>query len=65
MRPRLLRDLVRRHRKRHPAQTVAAAFAIGILVGTVLLSLPAARAGPGAAPLQVATFTATSAVCVT
>ena len=65
MRPRLLRDLVRRHRKRHPAQTVAAAFAVGILVGTVLLSLPAARAGPGAAPLQVATFTATSAVCVT
>ena len=65
MRPRLLRDLVRRHRTRHPAQTVAAAFAVGILVGTVLLSLPAARAGPGAAPLQVATFTATSAVCVT
>ena len=65
MRPRLLRDLVRRHRKRHPAQTVAAAFAVGILVGTVLLSLPAAREGPGAAPLQVATFTATSAVCVT
>jgi trk system potassium uptake protein len=65
MRPTLLRDLVRRHRKRHPAQTVAAAFVVGILVGTVLLSLPAARAGPGAAPLQVATFTATSAVCVT
>jgi trk system potassium uptake protein len=65
MRPTLLRDLVRRHRKRHPAQTVGAAFVVGILVGTVLLSLPAARAGPGAAPLQVATFTATSAVCVT
>jgi potassium uptake TrkH family protein len=65
MLPGPLRDLLRRHRLRHPAQTVAAAFAVGILVGTVLLALPAARAGPQAAPLQVATFTATSAVCVT
>lgn len=60
-----LRAAARRQRLRHPAQTVAAAFAVGILVGTVLLALPAARAGPEAAPLQVATFTATSAVCVT
>jgi potassium uptake TrkH family protein len=60
-----LRDAVRRYRLRHPAQNVAAAFAAGILVGTVLLALPAARAGPDAAPLTVATFTATSAVCVT
>jgi trk system potassium uptake protein len=65
MLPRLLRDSLRRQRVRHPAQTVAAAFAVGILVGTLLLALPAARAGPGAAPLHVATFTATSAVCVT
>jgi trk system potassium uptake protein len=65
MPPRPLRDTLRRHRLRHPAQSVAAAFAVGILVGTVLLALPAARAGPGAAPLHVATFTATSAVCVT
>jgi trk system potassium uptake protein len=64
MRSQLLRELVRR-RRRHPAQNVAAAFAVGILVGTVLLVLPAARAGPETAPLQVATFTATSAVCVT
>ena len=55
----------RRRRPRHPAQVVAAAFATGILAGTVLLVLPAARAGPEAAPLQVAAFTATSAVCVT
>ncbi len=55
----------RRRRPRHPAQVVAAAFAVGILAGTLLLTLPAARAGPEAAPLQVATFTATSAVCVT
>jgi Trk-type K+ transport system membrane component len=54
-----------RRRPRHPAQNVAAAFAVGILVGTVLLLLPPARAGPGGAPLHVATFTATSAVCVT
>jgi trk system potassium uptake protein TrkH len=55
----------RRYRRRHPPQVVAAAFAAAILVGTALLLLPAARAGPGAAPLPVATFTATSAVCVT
>ena len=65
MRPRSRFDTVRRRRLRHPAQSVAAAFAAGILVGTVLLLLPAARAGPGGAPLHVATFTATSAVCVT
>jgi potassium uptake TrkH family protein len=34
-------------------------------VGTVLLSLPVAKTGPGAAPLLTALFTATSAVCVT
>jgi trk system potassium uptake protein len=56
---------MRRRRLRHPAQQVAAAFVVGILVGTLLLALPAARAGPGGAPLHVATFTATSAVCVT
>jgi len=65
MLPRPLRATGRRRRLRHPAQTVAAAFAVGILAGTLLLSLPAARAGPRAAPLHVATFTATSAVCVT
>jgi trk system potassium uptake protein len=56
---------VRRYRLRHPAQVVVTAFAAGILVGTVLLLLPVARAGPDAAPLDVATFTAASAVCVT
>ncbi|HEX2159735.1 MAG TPA: potassium transporter TrkG, partial [Actinomycetes bacterium] len=58
-------DTARRRRPRHPAQRVVAAFAVGILVGTLLLLLPHARAGPGGAPLHVATFTATSAVCVT
>jgi trk system potassium uptake protein len=65
MLPGRLRAAVRRYRLRHPAQVVVAAFAVGILVGTVLLLLPHARAGPGGAPLHVATFTAASAVCVT
>jgi potassium uptake TrkH family protein len=60
-----LRDAVRRYRLRHPAQVVVVAFAVGILIGTGLLMLPVARAGPGAAPLHVANFTAASAVCVT
>ena len=47
--PRSLLDTVRRRRPRHPAQRVAAAFAVGILVGTLLLLLPYARAGPGGA----------------
>lgn len=41
------------------------AFLIVIAVGTVLLMLPAARAGPGGAPFLTALFTSTSAVCVT
>jgi trk system potassium uptake protein TrkH len=65
MLPGPLRGTMRRYRLRHPAQVVAAAFAVGILAGTLLLMLPGARAGPDAAPLPVATFTATSAVCVT
>ena len=43
MLPRSLRDTVRRQRLRHPAQTVAAAVAAGILAGTLLLSLPQLR----------------------
>ncbi len=40
-------------------------FAALISVGTVLLSLPAARAADGSAPFITALFTATSAACVT
>ncbi|HEU4897326.1 MAG TPA: hypothetical protein VFX88_07110 [Actinomycetota bacterium] len=43
MLPRSLRDTVRRQHLRHPAQTVAAAVAAGILAGTLLLSLPQLR----------------------
>ncbi len=44
---------------------MAVAFAAGVAVGTALLALPVARAGPGSASFLEAVFTATSAVCVT
>ena len=50
---------------RHPTQVIAAAFGAAVVVGTLLLMLPVARAGPDAAPSLTALFTATSAVCVT
>lgn len=49
----------------HPAQAVTAGFAAAIVVGTLLLMLPVARAGRGGAGALEALFTATSAVCVT
>jgi trk system potassium uptake protein len=48
-----------------PARLVPLAFLLVILIGTVLLSLPLARAGGGHAPLLTALFVATSAVGVT
>lgn len=50
---------------RHPARAVMVGFGLAILAGTLLLMLPIAREGPGAADLVTALFTATSAVCVT
>lgn len=50
---------------RHPARLVPLAFLAAIAIGTLLLMLPAARAGTGAAPFVTALFTSTSAVCVT
>lgn len=50
---------------RHPAQYVVGAFLLATGLGTLLLSLPVAQAGPGRAPVPDALFTATSAVCVT
>jgi trk/ktr system potassium uptake protein len=41
------------------------AFAGGVVVGTGLLMLPAARSGPGSAGFLEAFFTSTSAICVT
>ena len=49
----------------HPARVVVVGFAAAIMVGTVLLSLGAAAAGPGRAPFETAAFTAASAVTVT
>jgi len=49
----------------HPGRVIAAAFAAAIVVGTALLSLPAATRAPGHADLLTALFHATSAVCVT
>jgi trk system potassium uptake protein len=49
----------------HPVRLVPALFLVAIVMGTVLLSLPVARAEPGNAPPLVALFTATSAVAVT
>lgn len=49
----------------NPPRAVVALFLIAIAAGTALLSLPVSRTGPEAAPLMVAIFTATSAVCVT
>jgi len=49
----------------HPAQAVATGFALTVLIGAGLLSLPVAKVGPGGASFAEAIFTATSAVCVT
>src|SRR4051794_4701931 len=49
----------------HPAQLILLGFAGAIIVGALLLMLPFAKAGPGAATPLEAVFTATSAVCVT
>ncbi|RDC59024.1 Ktr system potassium uptake protein B [Alteripontixanthobacter maritimus] len=50
---------------RNPVQLIPVLFLGVILLGTVLLMLPFARAGAGAAPLMTALFTSTSAVAVT
>jgi trk system potassium uptake protein len=58
----------RSHRSRgfrHPGRVIAGAFAVAVAVGTGLLSLPIATAGPGRADFLTALFHATSAVCVT
>lgn len=56
---------MRGRRLDHPARLVVAAFLVGVLVGTILLTLPAATAGAGRATVGTALFTATSAITVT
>jgi trk/ktr system potassium uptake protein len=48
-----------------PPQVIVAGFAAAILIGTALLTIPAATAGSGGAPVTTAAFTAVSAVTVT
>lgn len=48
-----------------PTRIIPLLFAAAIVIGTILLLLPASRAGDGGAPLITALFTATSAVAVT
>lgn len=50
--------------RRRPFQLVVTGFLAAVLIGTALLLLPAASAGPPVDPVT-AVFTATSAVCVT
>lgn len=52
-------------RRPHPAQWTALGFGGVVAVGTGLLMLPIAKAGPGGASFIEAFFTAVSAVCVT
>lgn len=49
----------------HPVRSVPLAFLAVILLGSVLLMLPAARSAAEADPVLPALFTAVSAVCVT
>ncbi len=55
----------RSRRRFHPAQVIFGAFAVAALVGTGLLLLPIAKAGPGGATGVEALFTAVSALAVT
>lgn len=53
------------NRNLRPARIIILSFIGVILAGTLLLGLPIATKGPGAANLFTAFFTATSATCVT
>ena len=57
-----LRDLLR---PRHPTRVVVIGFLAAIAVGTLLLWLPPAAAGPGSASLRTALFTSTASVTLT
>ena len=48
-----------------PMKLILSGYCLIILMGTLLLSLPIATAGPGSTPVADCFFTATSATCVT
>lgn len=50
---------------KHPAQVIVGGFGIAVLIGTLLLMLPASTSSPGSATPLNALFTSTSAICVT
>jgi trk system potassium uptake protein len=52
-------------RRRHPAQLIVVAFAVGVLAGAALLLLPFATTDAGRTSFTTALFTSTSALCVT
>ena len=58
-------QLIYRRNGFNPMPAITASFAVLILVGSLLLSLPAASAGPRPVRWFDALFTSTSAVCVT
>jgi len=61
----MIRRRTRGEAPANPSKTVAIGFAVMILLGALLLMLPAARVGDGNAPFVKALFTSTSAICVT
>jgi potassium uptake TrkH family protein len=54
-----------RSKKSHPARTVVGVFALAILLGTIILSLPISRSEGTFGGFLEAAFTSVSAVCVT
>ncbi|GAA2401278.1 potassium transporter TrkG [Actinomadura vinacea] len=64
-RPRARTRLAPLGRFHHSAQVVVSGFLLAVLIGTALLSLPAATSSGEPARFLDALFTATSAVCVT
>lgn len=61
----MIRRFVREHRSFNATRLVTTSFAVIILIGTILLLLPAASRNGESAGLLTALFTATSSTCVT
>ena len=59
------RNHIKQGKRRTPARKIAMSFFMVIVVGTLLLMLPAAHRNQQAYPFVDALFTATSATCVT
>ncbi|MBR6172888.1 MAG: potassium transporter TrkH [Eubacterium sp.] len=55
----------KKNRKLKSAQLIPISFLAAIIIGTLLLMLPIAKAGEGSADLTTACFTSTTSLCVT